>query len=794
MTRYHRIRALADESFARTDFFTQIQESDVERVFSGDLWQKSKAIGFFCNLLSGFNKNLSRNAACWDFVEQVLTHQEIEDLYESIIPVAKRREINYDERFRRNIPELIEGASIADVLEFLHQALEFRKKMLSSLKEILQLRAEEFMQKFGSVQQSSKKGYSLRDKVNEVQKLFKLSDLESDLMLVVYLQQSGFWDMEDLFTSRRYRRQSDLPDTVAQSLNISATEMLVLLAQQGKLRSFGILDDLDLELTDTFMGFLNGLSDKPLCDRFYAEDDLREALPWEMHGRLAENEGQKLIKLLASKTENKPKHVLLYGLSGTGKTAFAKSLAAKLGKKLYFINQVNKYAESRSTNGTAFRFAGLEAANQRLEPEECIICVDECDKMLNNSGLGHSLFRYFGLTPDRDGESKGRLNAAMDNCRHSIIWIANSDRDSIDLSSRRRFDYNVYFDNLSPSTLQAIWGNCLKRYDVQDKLREASIEMLSRRYPVNAGGIDCAVRNAADILRQNPEEDFQALVLVYLRSYCDIMNIQEDLHDKSSPARDYSLKGLNLKSSLSLERIIQAGRNYLAKKDDPGKQVDSPRLNLLLYGPPGTGKTEFVRYLASSLDRKLTVKMASDLLNPYVGGTEQRIVAAFREAEQENTILFMDEGDAILRTRANATRSWETSQVVTLLHEMEHFNGIFIMASNFAQNLDIAALRRFTYKLQFDYLDAAGKLHFFKLFFKHFKLPALSAAEKKQLEGITDLSPGDFRNVRQQTYYLETAQLDNKALIQALQEEVSSKQKYALASQFNTQNRIGFGG
>ena len=303
------------------------------------------------------------------------------------------------------------------------------------------------------------KGYSLRDKVNEVQKLFKLSDLESDLMLVVYLQQSGFWDMEDLFTSRRYRRQSDLPDTVAQSLNISATEMLVLLAQQGKLRSFGILDDLDLELTDTFMGFLNGLSDKPLCDRFYAEDDLREALPWEMHGRLAENEGQKLIKLLASKTENKPKHVLLYGLSGTGKTAFAKSLAAKLGKKLYFINQVNKYAESRSTNGTAFRFAGLEAANQRLEPEECIICVDECDKMLNNSGLGHSLFRYFGLTPDRDGESKGRLNAAMDNCRHSIIWIANSDRDSIDLSSRRRFDYNVYFDNLSPSTLQAIWGN-----------------------------------------------------------------------------------------------------------------------------------------------------------------------------------------------------------------------------------------------------------------------------------------------------------------------------------------------
>ncbi|NLZ60394.1 MAG: hypothetical protein GX901_07015 [Lentisphaerae bacterium] len=123
---------------------------------------------------------------------------------------------------------------------------------------------------------------------------------------------------------------------------------------------------------------------------------------------------------------------------------------------------------------------------------------------------------------------------------------------------------------------------------------------------------------------------------------------------------------------------------------------------------------------------------------------------------------------------------------------MEHFSGIFIMASNFAQNLDIAALRRFTYKLQFDYLDVAGKLHFFKLFFKHFKLPALSVAEKKQLEGIADLSPGDFRNVRQQTYYLGATQLSKQTLIKALQEEVANRQKYNLNSEFNTQSRIGF--
>ena len=83
-------------------------------------------------------------------------------------------------------------------------------------------------------------------------------------------------------------------------------------------------------------------------------------------------------------------------------------------------------------------------------------------------------------------------------------------------------------------------------------------------------------------------------------------------------------------------------------------------MNLLLFGVPGAGKTEFVKYLAKQLDKPLCVKNAGDLLNCYVGGTEQRIIAAFAEAEANGEILFIDEGmlcSAAVRGRAKAGRS-----------------------------------------------------------------------------------------------------------------------------------------
>ena len=66
------------------------------------------------------------------------------------------------------------------------------------------------------------------------------------------------------------------------------------------------------------------------------------------------------------------------------------------------------------------------------------------------------------------------------------------------------------------------------------------------------------------------------------------------------------------------------------------------------YGPPGTGKTAWAAWLAEELDMPLLLKQGSDLLNRYVGGTEQNIAQAFEQAKADNALLVLDEVDTFL--------------------------------------------------------------------------------------------------------------------------------------------------
>ena len=49
---------------------------------------------------------------------------------------------------------------------------------------------------------------------------------------------------------------------------------------------------------------------------------------------------------------------------------------------------------------------------------------------------------------------------------------------------------------------------------------------------------------------------------------------------------------------------------------------------------------------------------------------------------------------------------------------MENFNGVMVAATNFCRSLDPATMRRFTFNLEFGYLDDAGKNLFFERMFK----------------------------------------------------------------------------
>ena len=105
-----------------------------------------------------------------------------------------------------------------------------------------------------------------------------------------------------------------------------------------------------------------------------------------------------------------------------------------------------------------------------------------------------------------------------------------------------------------------------------------------------------------------------------------------------------------------------------------------------------------------------------------------------------------------------------------LLHRMENFKGVMVAATNFMDNLDAAIMRRFTFKLQFDYLEEEGKRIFFERMFQ----TALGEDDAKRLAGIPNLAPGDFRTVRQSLYYLGGA-VTNATRLDGLEKESSLK-------------------
>ena len=104
---------------------------------------------------------------------------------------------------------------------------------------------------------------------------------------------------------------------------------------------------------------------------------------------------------------------------------------------------------------------------------------------------------------------------------------------------------------------------------------------------------------------------------------------------------------------------------------------------------------------------------------------------------------------------------------------MERFTGVLVCATNLVEQLDPAVMRRFTFKVRMGALDDDGKVKFFNRYFNS----DLTAAERKRLVSIPDLTPGDFRNVRERLYFLEKKKgSGNARLLSALEGESAVKQ------------------
>ena len=705
---------------------------------------------FWGNMVKNYGQDV-QDDDFFDILRNCFEHDKAVELIEAAFSKEELEEMAHSKLRSARV-------DLSDPLDDLFQALWNNEKYRDRVKIILETIQEYMVNECAK----SEKPEQIERRFTALAHGLKLNDLESEIVLLAYIKGQTCFDWPCRVEDR------EKPLFYAMALDRSYGEVLKVMTPKGRMRRYGVLDN-DWDFSRNFEGFISGCDDEAIERRFYRKSEDKDVLPWEFYGELATKDGA-IIRDMIGAAKGK-KNILLYGAPGTGKTSFAKTLAKELGLVPFEIKQ----GDDNGKNMTAeSRMVGIQICNEQEDPENSMMIIDEADELLRG---GSGRFSFFGMSFD-GGKSteKGVTNTILDEMKMPAIWISNAPAHAMDESVRRRFDYSICFEELNETQRKSIWRNVVKSLSLGDLIGEDRIDDLASKYETSAGGIAVVMENVKKM--GATKENIDEMIAKLMKPHCRLMEVGES--NKFLPAKGYSLDGLNIKGKVKLDKLVKAVGNYL----DAGfsaRSEDKPRMNILMYGAPGTGKTEFCKYLGKTLGRKVLVKKASDILDMYVGNTEKRIAAAFRQAEAEHAILFFDEIDGLVQDREGASQSWEVTQVNELLQQMENFDGVMIAATNLRKNLDAAIMRRFTFKLEFDYLDDNGKRLFFERMFK----TTLSEEEFRELKTIPNLAPGDFRTVRQEQFYLDEEQ-SNLERIAALKEECALKKDGSSVS------KIGF--
>ena len=201
------------------------------------------------------------------------------------------------------------------------------------------------------------------------------------------------------------------------------------------------------------------------------------------------------------------------------------------------------------------------------------------------------------------------------------------------------------------------------------------------------------------------------------------------------------------------------------------KKSKMKNYGMLLYGVSGSGKSFYGQYLAQELKMPFIKKRASDLMDKYVGETEQNIADAFKEAKEKKAILLLDEADSFLFDRKYADRDFQAMHVNELLTQMEDHPYPFVMTTNLKNRIDPASMRRFVFKVKFEFMKKDNIKAGLKTYFgKGIKFT------DEQYDQLKYITAGDFKTAKRKMDILENGNYTSQLCLEYLLREQEEKE------------------
>ena len=535
------------------------------------------------------------------------------------------------------------------------------------------------------------------------------------------------------------------------------SDIISALKDKGKLLGYGLLernynpdrfhDYLDWGKMLDFDEFISEPLNEQVLLKVCTKPAIEPSLSLDDFAHLNEMKTMMVDYLQSSfATHRKGANILIYGAPGTGKT----ELATLLGKVLSVsVNNITYMDEDGDVISAEDRLNKCRFAQKVLEGQSSLLIFDEIEDVFRAGFFECSVAQ----------KNKAWMNQLLENNNVPMIWLSNS-VSGIDPAFLRRFDLILEMPDLPLKNKSALITQL-----TEGKLSPAYVQHFAKVRSLTPAILSRTIRVAKELNTSNFAETL-------------LMMFNQTLKSQNKPKIEPLVLG---KADYNLDYV--ACNDNIHRISEGLKQSKKGRI--CCYGPPGTGKTAWAAWLAEQLEMPLLLRQGSDLLNPYVGGTEQNIAQAFEQAKADNALLVLDEVDTFLFSREGANRSWERSQVNEMLTQIERFEGLMVVSTNLIEVLDPAALRRFDLKLKFDYLTLKQRLDFTKQQAEILGLPLLSEENLNQIESLNLLTPGDFAAVARRHQFSPFQKVQD--WLMALQGECEVKPAFSA-----TTRRIGF--
>ena len=535
------------------------------------------------------------------------------------------------------------------------------------------------------------------------------------------------------------------------------SDIISALKDKGKLLGYGLLernynpdrfhDYLDWGKMLDFDEFISEPLNEQVLLKVCTKPAIEPSLSLEDFAYLNEMKTMMLDYLQSSfATHRKGANILIYGAPGTGKTEFATLLAKAVSVSAHNITYMD---ENEEVIRAEERLNKCRFAQKVLEGQSSLLIFDEIEDVFRAGFFECSVAQ----------KNKAWMNQLLENNNVPMIWLSNS-VSGIDPAFLRRFDLILEMPDLPLKNKSALITQL-----TEGKLSPAYVQHFAKVRSLTPAILSRTIRVAKELNTSNFAETL-------------LMMFNQTLKSQNKPKIEPLVLG---KADYNLDYV--ACNDNIHRISEGLKRSKKGRI--CCYGPPGTGKTAWAAWLAEQLDMPLLLRQGSDLLNPYVGGTEQNIAQAFEQAKADNALLVLDEVDTFLFSREGANRSWERSQVNEMLTQIERFEGLMVVSTNLIEVLDPAALRRFDLKLKFDYLTLPQRLDFAKQQAEILGLPLLSEEDLSQIESLNLLTPGDFAAVARRHQFSPFQKVQD--WLMALQGECEVKPAFSA-----TTRRIGF--